>query len=192
MGTSAVSIRHRSPLIGVLVAAVLFVLATTRYPGGYDWLDQSVSSLFQPIALNGLPNSARTVGSLAVVAFCLSMAIVFDTISRNGPSKFHGKAIQIGGVGSMVYAALAVTPMHDLVISVALVFFVVAIATFIHQLHLERRVGMLSAGLVCLGLTLSNATIYYGDLFYGFLPIVQKLSLVGWAGWLLAAARRYA
>lgn len=184
--------RHTFPPIGVLAAAILFVVATSQYPGGYDWLGQSVSSLFQPSALNGAPNGARSVAILAVAAFCLSMAVVFDTISRNGPSRFHRKLIQIGGVGAMVYAALAVTPMHNLVINIALVFFVVAIMTTIHQFHVERRVGMIVAGLFCLALTLSNATIYYGDLWYGFLPVVQKVSLVSWAGWLLVAVRRYA
>ena len=78
-----------------------------------------------------------------------------------------------------------VTPMHDVFVGVALLFFVTAMATILHRLYLERRVGMLSLGLGCLALTLCNATMYYGDLLYGFLPIVQKLSLVLWVSWLL-------
>ena len=33
-------------------------------------------------------------------------------------------------------------------------------------------------------LVLCNATMYYGEVIYGFLPIVQKVSLVSWVFWL--------
>lgn len=56
--------------------------------------------------------------------------------------------------------------------------------TIFHRLYLERRFAMMSAGLTCLALTLSNATMYYGDVLYGFLPIVQKISLALWVSWL--------
>jgi hypothetical protein len=172
------------PVLGLLASAVLLVLAAARYPGGYDWFDQSVSSLFQPIAQNGSPNTSRSLAAPAVLVFCASMAIVFNTIARSAPSRFHRKTIQIAGIGSMVYTGLVVTPMHDLLVGVALLFFVTAIVAIFHRLYLERRFGMLSAGGVCLALILCNATMYYGEVIYGFLPIVQKVSLVSWVSWL--------
>lgn len=174
------------PLLGVLASTVLFALAAARYPGGYDWLDQSVSSLFQPSGLDGAPNPARLLGASAVVVFCTSIAIAFATIAKRGPSRFHRKTIQIAGIGSMVYAALTVTPMHDVLVGVALLFFVTAMVTIFHRLYLERRFGMLGAGIACLALTLCNAIMYYADVIYGFLPSVQKISLVMWVSWLLA------
>lgn len=85
----------------------------------------------------------------------------------------------------MVYAALVVTPMHDVLVGVALVFFVTAMVTIFHWLYLERRFQMLAAGIACLALTVGNATMYYGEVLYGFLPIVQKVSVVLWASWLI-------
>lgn len=178
--------RKSVPLFGVIGSAVLFALAAMRYPGGYDWLDQSVSSLFQPSALNGAPNPARLLAASAVVVFCTSIAIVFNTIAKSASSKFHRKTIQIAGIGSMVYAALVVTPMHDVLVGVALLFFVTAMATILHRLYLERRFRMLSAGIACLALTLCNAMMYYGNVIYGFLPSVQKVALALWVSWLLA------
>ena len=43
---------------------------------------------------------------------------------------------------------------------------------------------MLSAGSARLALILCNATMYYGEVIYGFLPVVQKVSLVSWVFWL--------
>jgi len=38
--------------------------------------------------------------------------------------------------------------------------------------------------IACLAPTLCNATRYYGEVHYGFLPIVQKVSLILWVSWL--------
>ena len=105
------------------------------------------------------------------------MAIVFNTIAKRGPSRFHRKTIQIAGIGSMVYAALVVTPMHDVLVGVALLFFVTAMVTIFHRLYLERRFGMLGAGIACLALTLCNATMYYGAVLRLILPSSRRSPL---------------
>jgi hypothetical protein len=173
------------PLFGVFASLVLFALSTARYPGGYDWAHHSISSLFQPRALNGAENPARQLVVLAVFLFCVSMGVVFKRVSRRGKSRFHKKTIEIAGIGSMVYAFLVVTPMHDLLVSIGLVFFVTAMLATLHVVYLERNYGMLFAGIVCLALSLSNAVMYYGNVLFGFLPIVQKTSLAMWVGWLI-------
>ena len=176
--------RRLLPLVGVLASTVIFAVAAARYPGGYDWINQSISSLFQPETLRGAPNTARPLAALAVVIFAASMAVVFHTISTRGPTRFHSKTIRIAGINAMVYTALVVTPMHDVLVALALIFFVTTMVTIFHRLYVERRVGMLGAGVVCLGMTLTNATMYYGDVLYGFLPIVQKLAHAAWVVWL--------
>ncbi|MEM7201506.1 MAG: DUF998 domain-containing protein [Planctomycetota bacterium] len=178
--------RTTVPLLGAIASVALLVVAAGRYPGGYDWIDQSVSSLFQPTAHNGEQNTARALAAGAVFLFCLSLAIVFATVARSAPTRFHRKTVQIAGIGSMVYAALVVTPMHDLLVGVALAFFVTAVVTLLHGLYLERRLWMLCAGLACLALVVGNAALYYGDWPGGWLPIVQKASIGSWATWLFA------
>ena len=180
--------RSTFPFVGVLISAVLVVVAAVGYPGGYAWFDQSISSLFQPVALNGSANTSRFLAALAVIIFCSSIAIIFNIIAGCGASRLHRKIIQIAGIGSMVYTALVVTPMHDVLIGVALLFFVAAMLAIFHSLYLQRRFEMLGTGIACLALTLSNATMYYGEMLYGFLPIVQKVSLVLWVTWLFGLA----
>lgn len=183
------------PLIGVLCSICLFVWAATYYPGGtvdaansegYDWARNTISALFQPNALNGAPNPARYIAVPAVLMYCLSLGFVFAHIARKAPSKFHSKTIKIAGIGTMVYAFLAVTPMHDLMVSIALFFFVVAVSTILHGLYAERHWGLFALGLACIALPLGNAVMYYGDLLYGMLPIVQKAGTFACIGWLFA------
>lgn len=145
-----------------------------------------MSSLFQPTTAGGEANAARPLAVVGVIGFCASMAVVFAAIAQRGPTPRHRKTVQIAGIGSMVYAALVVTPMHDVLVGVALVFFLTAVLTLAHGLYVERRFGLLGLGLTSLALVLGNATMYYGDLFYGFLPVVQKASLGLWVVWLFA------
>lgn len=173
------------PLIGVILSFFLFVLAALRYPGGYDWVNLSISTLFQPGTLNGAENLARPIAVLAVLSFCVSMGIVFKRVSQRATSRLHKKTIEIAGIGSMVYAFLVVTPMHDVLVGVALIFFVVAMLFTLHMIYLEKRFGLLFAGIVSLMIPLINAMMYYGNLLYGFLPIVQKIAVFMWVGWLL-------
>jgi hypothetical protein len=51
---------------------------------------------------------------LAVLAFCIGIGLVFNAISDRAGTRIYRKTIQIAGVGSMVYAFLVATPMHDL------------------------------------------------------------------------------
>ncbi len=173
------------PLLGVITALVFFALAGTRYPGDYVWTKHSISALFQPNALNGAENPARLLAVIAVFMFCLSLGVAFKIISKRGKTRFQQKTIEIAGIGAMVYVFLVVTPMHNVLVGVALAFFVTAILATFYMIFSERRIGLLCAGIVCLALTLGNAVMYYGDVLFGFLPIVQKLSVIMWAGWLL-------
>ena len=184
------------PLVGVVLAACVLAVATSRYPGGtvdsiesvgYDWARNTISALFQPKALNGSPNSARTMAVVAALLYCLSMAVVFGRIAARATTTIRRKAIQIGGIGSMVYAFLAVTPMHDLMVAIALPFFMVAVAAVLHGHFSEGRTRLFTIGLICVALPTFNAAMYYGDFFYSMLPVVQKLGTVAVATWLLAS-----
>ena len=177
-----------APLLGAALATLLIVVASQAYPGGYDWLNQSISSLFQPTAENGEVNSARWLASAGVILFCASMAVIFALVAQRAPSRAHFKATQIAGIGAMVYAALVTTPMHDALVLVALAFFLVAMLAILHGLFLERRLRSLAFGALTLALVLANASMYYGELSGGFLPVVQKVSVCMWVPWLFVLA----
>lgn len=90
MSRGTVSLRSTFPLLGVHLSAMLAVVAAAGYPGGgYDWFDQSISSLFQPIALDGSHNTSRSLAVLAMFIFCSSIAIIFNMIANCGPSRLH-------------------------------------------------------------------------------------------------------
>jgi hypothetical protein len=189
-----VKFRH-APLVGILVSVLLFTVAMAFYPGGtsfsantvgYDWSRNFLSSLFQPQAWNGSPNPARWFAIPAMFLLCLSYGFIFRCVSRRGRSKFQRKAIEIGGIGSAVYTFLVVTPMHDLMITISLFFFVAAVLGTLHLLYVERHTFLFAAGLTCLAVLLISTGMYYGNVLYEALPVAQKLTFVSLVVWVLA------
>lgn len=182
------------PLVGALFSLFLFLIAANLYPGGtmassntvgYDWANNTISALFQPNALNGDSNPARYFAITAMFVYCLSLTFIFRRISKNSTSKVHQKIIQIAGIGFAVYAFLIVTPMHNLVVSIALVFFIVTVVSMLHNLYLQKNNQLLVLGLACISIPLINATLYYGDFIYEILPAVQKIGAVACAVWFI-------
>lgn len=183
------------PLIGIVLAVCLFFVAASFYPGGttdaantvgYEWAHNFISSLFAPHALNGAANPARLVAIPAMLLLCVSMAVLFKSISNKGTSAMHKQAIAIGGIGSMVYAFLVVTPMHNLMVNISLAFGLVALVATLHLLYVARHSWLFVAGSVNLALLLVTAAMYYGHMRFDLLPIVQKVSLVACVVWLMA------
>jgi hypothetical protein len=106
-------------------------VAAAQYPGGtmdsatndgYSVAQTFISSLFAARALNGAANPARFVAIPALLVLCASFAVVFHRIAIKARSQAHPKIIQIGGIGTTVYALLVATPMHDLMVSIGLAF----------------------------------------------------------------------
>ena len=184
----ALMLKYHLPAIGVLAALCLFVVAAIYYPGGtmdsasavgYSWAHNFVSSLFASRALNGAANPARYIAVPAMLLLCVSLGIMFRRISINVRSSRRAKkTIEIGGIGEMVYGFLAVTRMRDLMVSIGLLFSLAALLAATHALYIERRWLLFAWGSICIELSLVSAAMYYGNVFYGFLPVVQKVSLV--------------
>lgn len=181
--------------IGIALALCLFVAATMNYPGGttdspntvgYSWTHNFISTLFAPRALNGEANPARYFAVLSMLSLCLSIGLMFKQISTRVRSRVHGKTIEIAGIGTAVYSFLVVTRMHDLMVTIGLVFSLVALVATAHALYAERRWLLFGWGSLCIAVTLLGATMYYGNVFYGFLPVVQKVIFVSSIGWVLA------
>jgi hypothetical protein len=187
--------RSHLPLLGIVISACLLFVATTRYPGGtaesatsagYDWGHNFISSLFAAKALNGADNPARNFAIPAMLILCVSVGALFKSISNKSTSRIQRKTIEISGIGAAVYAFLVVTPMHNVMISIGLPFALIAQLATLHLLYVTRRWLLFVVGSVCILLSLLSAAMYYQHLFFGLLPVVQKVSLLVCLGWLVA------
>lgn len=84
----------------------------------------------------------------------------------------------------MVYAALAVTRMHDLMVTMALGFFVSTKVVLPNWLWRRRQMPKWAAGIANLLLVAGAAIVYYGQVATVVLPTLQKLVFVSPVCWL--------
>ena len=86
----------------------------------------------------------------------------------------------------MVYSSLTITPMHDLMVTISIVFFVIAVLALLRALYMGREIGFLVAGSVCFVLLVASTAIYYTGRYVVVLPWAQRVLFVLCAGWLVS------
>lgn len=196
---SAMLAARHLPTLGCLTALGLLVASTFQYPGGTDqsaetigfrWAENFVCALFQPLALNGTANAARPLAFAALGLLCVCLGVVFFAISRSTTSRWHRSVIEIGGIGTAVYALFVPTVLHNVAVGMGLVFGLCAYVAMVHLLWREDRRGLFGWGLFVLLVKIVSAISYYGDVAYEFLPVLQKIGIAAGLGWVLAVYHR--
>lgn len=174
------------PLTGIVTAVALLAYSTYQYAGEVHWTRVTVSLLCAQNLPNGDENSGRGLSCVALLLLCASMALLFQYISKIGETRAQQSTIQIGGIGSMVYALLTATPMHNLMVNIALVFFLVATIAIIFVLWRRKYFVLAIIGLACVLVKTGNASLYYTNTSADVWGLLQKLSFVLTTIWLAA------
>lgn len=173
-----------TPILGAVAAMALLAISTYRYAGDVHWTRVTVSLICAPNLPDGSYNSGRELPIAALLLLCTSMSILFELISRAADSSGVRKTIQIAGIGSMVYALLTATPMHNLMVNIALAFFFVAICAIMYMLYRRQRFVLAIAGLACIVLKFVSVSLYYTSTFVEIWGMLQKLSFILTTTWL--------
>jgi len=170
-------------LIGIILSLVLLYLATQHYPGGsqadknsvgYSWLNNYLSNLFSPKAVNGAENTARIWADFGMLFFCSSILIFFIDFSTKIPDKNAQKIIKYCGIGSMAFAFLAVTPLHDLMVRLSCTLSMMAIFYITVFVLKSRLVGFKILSVLVLVFLYGGAYVYFSGNGLQILPILQK------------------
>ncbi|MBS1522254.1 MAG: hypothetical protein JST50_14735 [Bacteroidetes bacterium] len=173
-------------LIGIIISLILLYIATLHYPGGsqadknsigYDWANNYLSNLFGPKAVNGAENTARTWADFGMLFFCGSVGLFFVDFSTKIPIKSASNIIRYFGIAAMMAAFLAVTPLHDLAVTISCISALIAI--FYATVFILKS-KLLWFKLLCIVYLLSlyvGMYSYYTRSFLQLLPILQKTSL---------------
>lgn len=174
------------PIVGVCAAMVLLAISTLLYSGDVHWTRVTVSLLCAQNLPDGAPNPNRGLPIASLLLLCASMSLLFELIARNVDTKSLSKTVQIGGIGSMIYALLTATPMHNLMVNIALIFFLVATVAIVFALHQKQQQGLAIAGIVCIVLKLGSVSLYYTNTYSEIWGVLQKLSFILTITWLFA------
>ena len=172
---------RRVSIFGIAVSVTCFWAATMLHPGGFDWNRDYLSTLLRD------PSSpARILAVAGMLCFCVSIVLVFERLARAVEFSKNSKVIRIGGIGSMIYALLAMTPMHDLMVTISVTFFFVAALALMQALYAHRERGFFAAGCICSAVLAASVTIYYTGHFVSVLPWAQRAVFVLFTLWLVS------
>ncbi len=177
-------LKKHSVLIGTTVSLSLLFIAMMVYPGGsifdkktvgFDLTKNFISNLFGAKALNGSDNPARYWADAGMIFLAVSFAMFFIRFSEKIPQKSAANVIKYAGTGGMVFAFLVVTPLHDLMVTIASTMFLLSIfyiTVFIlkSNLHFFKILCIISM----LNFYFTLYLFSFGDLVY--LPIMQKIT----------------
>lgn len=174
------------PIVGVVAAIGLLAISAYQYSGNMHWTRVTVSLLCASTLPDGSPNPGRELPITALLLLCASMALLFHFISQLAETRVQHNAIQIGGIGSMVYALLTATPMHNLMVNIALVFFIVAIVAIIYMLYRKQYYMLTILGAACIVVKSGSVSLYYTNTYTEVWGVLQKLSIILTTTWLFA------
>lgn len=186
--------RHLT-LVGLALGLALILFATIRYPGGsqhdafapgFDWKHNYLSDLFTPAAVNGAANASRNFAIPGVLVLCATLARFFRRFSKGAPTPALRRFIAIPGVAAMVFAALACTPLHDAVLSLASTAALLAFFSVVVLLARSGRYPLLALGVATLLVSYITNYVYFARQFLEWLPTLQKISLSLLFSWVLS------
>lgn len=165
----------------MLLGVACLLLAAALHPGGYALRRDYLSTLFRDPSL-----PSRFLAVVGLFLFCVSVAFVFERLAHAPEFSRNSKLVRIGGIGSMVYASLTFTPMHDLMVTIALAFFLVAVLALIWDLFRRREKSFFATGCMCLVILGASAVAYYTNRGVSALPLGERVSFELLAVWLVA------
>ena len=168
-------------VLGMLLGAACLLLAAALHPGGFELNRDYLSTLFRDPSL-----PARMFAVVGLLLFCVSIAFVFERLARAAEFSKISKILRIGGIGSMVYASLTFTPLHNLMVTIALAFFLVAVLALLWELFQRREKVFLLTGCMCLAVLGASAIAYYTNQGVSALPLGERTSFELFALWLVA------
>lgn len=184
-----------SPLLGIVLFLLLYLIAALYYPGGSDahptaqgfsmihnyWCD-----LLAKGAKNGQPNPARPIAMAAMITLCLTLSVFWYLLPRLlNTGKHHYNIVQFSGITSMLFAIFIFTDFHDFIINAAVFFGVLALSGTYVALYRSKSYKTLTFGIGCLFLIFLNAYIYYTGYFIITLPLLQKITFLLYLCWIM-------
>ena len=183
------------PSIGICLFVLFYLYASTLYPGGsqidaqssgFDWVHNYWCNLTSLVAINGAFNPARPYAIAAMFLLCASLGLFFVQFAqRFVDHQAWKRAIQWGGILSMIFSSLIFTEYHDLMTILASIFGLFAVLGIIRSILQSDLRAYKIGGLLGIFLLAVNNYIYYTQHFLIALPLLQKITFAFILAWIL-------
>ena len=190
------------PTIGICIFFILFLYATSLYPGGsrfnkeakgYSWEKNYWCELVMSEAVNGEKNPAKPYGIIAITFWAIGLSYFFFKLPFYCKAGYYAaKLVQISGIAAPIMAIFLFTEDHDLIL---IVFTILTLITLTSTLVILIRNGhkyMFTSGILALLLVQTNNISYYLRLHKDLLPAAQKITMSLVSIWIIAVNINFA
>jgi hypothetical protein len=182
------------PLLGILIFFILYVLSTLLYPGGsqadkntisFSWVHNYWCNLLNEFAMNGEVNPARPFAMTGMFVLCATLPVFCYLFATNfNFSQSAARLITFSGIAAMTISMFLFTGFHNIVISVAGVFGLIALKGTYVGLYKNKSYQLFVMGLFNLFLITVNNILYYSPGLLKYLPVVQKITFLSFLTWI--------
>ncbi len=188
-------IKKHAIIIAITISVLLLVIATLYYPGGsqadknsigYVWKNNYLSNLFGAKAINGAPNPSRFWAAPGMLFLCIGFALFFLEFSKKIPAKGAAAIVKYCGSGAMLFAFLAVTPLHDIMVTIAVTLALLSIFYITVFVFKSKLTAFKILCVICLAIFYICTYIYYTSTYLVYLPVLQKTALLISITWVLS------
>lgn len=171
-------------LVFITLGVVFLAISAYHYPGGseadptavgYNWRHNYVSNQLNPVAVNGMANTARPWAIVGVLLFSTGFGVFFYRFSERIKVKSAAMVFKYLGPTAAFAAFLVVIPsQHDTMVTLSgtlmlLVFFYITV--FVLK---SRLLGWKIASVVFLLFFYATFYIYYTHSWMEHMPVLQK------------------
>ncbi|MBV9960603.1 MAG: hypothetical protein JO072_00015 [Parafilimonas sp.] len=195
--TSSKKLLLFSPIIGIVIFVILYVIATLFYPGGsqvdknstgFSWLNNYWCNLLNKYAINGQVNTARPIAITAMLILCISLILFWLVFPKyTTVNKKLSATIKFCGSLAMATGFLLFTNInHDLITNLASGLGVIATIGVVIVLYKIAWHKLFFFGLLNFLLVALNNYVYYTKELIIYLPVVQKITFVLFLFWICA------
>jgi hypothetical protein len=189
-------LKKHAVLIGISIRVLLLIIATFHYPGGtydnekslgYDWANNYISNLLNPLAVNGARNGARPYALVSVLFLTACFGLFFVKFSECIKIKSASLVIKYVGILATVLGFITVVPsMHDAMVAASSIL-TLLLFFYILVMVIKSKVSWLKVMSILFMLTLYFAAyMYFTRSFLVYMPMMQKVIFLMKIVWILS------
>jgi|TARA_R110001599_G_scaffold84130_2_gene226709 hypothetical protein len=189
-------IKKYSILVGVMVGTLLLIISTIYYPGGnsenvnsegYDWVNNYISNLLRPLAVNGEENTARPIAIFGILLLSASFGFFFVNFARKIKIRSASLVIKYLGLLATTFGFVTVIPsMHDIMVTLSSIL-TLLIFFYITVIVIKSKLTMMKIMSIVFLLTFYfGAYMYFSRFQLEFMPVMQKIIFVMKIAWVLS------
>lgn len=183
------------PVIGAVLFAILYFIATLYYPGGsqfdknsvgFSWTYNYWCNMLDGKAINGQVNTAKPIALTAMLILCLSFTFfwlqfpIYTNLGKN-----YKRTIQIFGTLAMIAGFFLFAKFdHDFITNLASLFGLIAMAGTFAGLYKNGWRVLFYFGFLNILLVVTNNVFYYDKNLIFYLPLVQKITFATFLIWI--------